>query len=193
MWLAVGLNLGLLGYFKYAGFLVHNANSVLSRIGGKQFSRSTSHPATWNFFFTFQGSTYVSDVYYRRVSAQNSLLKFAMYKSFFPQLIAGPIVRYRDVADQISERMVTLELFASGVERFLIGLAKKVLIANTLAVPADALFALPIHEVSTVQAWLAIVCYTLQIYFDFSGYSDMAIGMAGCLDSSFWKTSTIHI
>src|SRR5207247_1310578 len=104
---------------------------------------------------------------------------------FFPQSIAGPIVRYGDVAKQLVERVVTLELFAEGIRRFIIGLAKKMLIANTLAAPADAVFAIPSSGLTPGLAWLGIVCYTLQIYFDFSGYSDMAIGLAKMVGFQF--------
>ena len=95
----------------------------------------------------------------------------------FPQLIAGPIIRYHDIAEQLARRVVSLDDFAYGVRRFVIGLAKKVLIANVVAGPADRIFGMPPPELSTAHAWLGIVCYTLQIYFDFSGYSDMAIGL----------------
>jgi alginate O-acetyltransferase complex protein AlgI len=101
----------------------------------------------------------------------------ALYLLLFPQLIAGPIIRYRDIADQLARRVVSLDDFAYGIRRFVIGLAKKVLIANVVAGPADKIFLMPSAELSTAHAWLGIVCYTLQIYFDFSGYSDMAIGL----------------
>jgi alginate O-acetyltransferase complex protein AlgI len=101
----------------------------------------------------------------------------ALYLLLFPQLIAGPIIRYRDIADQLARRIVTIDDFAYGVRRFIIGLAKKVLIANVVAGPADKIFGLPFAELSTAHAWLGVVCYTFQIYFDFSGYSDMAIGL----------------
>jgi alginate O-acetyltransferase complex protein AlgI len=101
----------------------------------------------------------------------------ALYLLLFPQLIAGPIIRYRDIADQLARRVVSLDDFAYGIRRFVIGLAKKVLIANVVAGPADKIFGMPSAELSTAHAWLGIVCYTLQIYFDFSGYSDMAIGL----------------
>jgi alginate O-acetyltransferase complex protein AlgI len=103
----------------------------------------------------------------------------------FPQLIAGPIIRYRDLADQLAERVVTLDGFACGVRRFIIGLAKKVLIANVVAGPADAIFGLPFDQLSAGHAWLGIICYTLQIYFDFSGYSDMAIGLGRMFGFTF--------
>jgi alginate O-acetyltransferase complex protein AlgI len=128
-------------------------------------------------FFTFQAMSYVIDVYRRDVAAQRSLRDFALYKSLFPQLIAGPIVRYRDVAQQIVSRTSSLALFASGIRRFIVGLAKKVLIANTVGAAAAQIFATPTDHVTTSVAWLGVLAYTLQIYFDFSGYSDMAIGL----------------
>ncbi len=128
-------------------------------------------------FFTFHAISYVVDVYRRDATAQKSPVHAALYLLLFPQLIAGPIIRYRDIADQLARRIVTLDDFAYGVRRFIIGLAKKVLIANIVAGPADQIFAMPLAELSPAHAWLGIVCYTLQIYFDFSGYSDMAIGL----------------
>jgi alginate O-acetyltransferase complex protein AlgI len=128
-------------------------------------------------FFTFHAISYVVDVYRRDASAQKSPIHAALYLLLFPQLIAGPIVRYRQIADQLAVRRVTFDDFAYGVRRFIIGLGKKVLIANTVAAPADRIFSLPQAQVSAAHAWLAVTCYTIQIYFDFSGYSDMAIGL----------------
>src|SRR6202040_1042765 len=123
-------------------------------------------------FFTFHAISYVVDVYRRDASAQKSPVHAALYLLLFPQLIAGPIIRYRDIADQLARRTVSLDDFAYGVRRFVIGLGKKVLIANVVALPADKIFGMPSVELSAGHAWLAVVCYTLQIYFDFSGYSD---------------------
>jgi alginate O-acetyltransferase complex protein AlgI len=136
-------------------------------------------------FFTFQGTSYLVDIYRGDVGSQRSLVNFATYKSFFPQLIAGPIVRYRDVHEQIEKRDVTLDGFAYGVRRFVIGLGKKMLIANIVAAPCDRIFELPQHELTPVLAWLGLVCYSLQIYFDFSAYSDMAIGMGRMFGFTF--------
>jgi alginate O-acetyltransferase complex protein AlgI len=119
----------------------------------------------------------VIDVYRRDADAQKSPVHAALYLLLFPQLIAGPIIRYRDIADQLARRAVTLDDFAYGVRRFVIGLSKKVLVANVVAGPADKIFAMPAAQLSAAHAWLGIVCYTIQIYFDFSGYSDMAIGL----------------
>jgi alginate O-acetyltransferase complex protein AlgI len=116
-------------------------------------------------------------VYRQDASAQKRPIEAALYLLVFPQLIAGPIVRYRQIAAQLTSRAATISDFAYGVRRFIIGLAKKMLVANTLAVPADHIFMMPAAELTAAHAWLAVVCYTLQIYFDFSGYSDMAIGL----------------
>jgi alginate O-acetyltransferase complex protein AlgI len=128
-------------------------------------------------FFTFHAISYVVDVHRRDATAQKSPVHAALYLLLFPQLIAGPIIRYRDIADQLARRLVTVDDFGYGVRRFIIGLAKKVLVANVVAGPADRIFAMPVAELSTGHAWLGLTCYTLQIYFDFSGYSDMAIGL----------------
>jgi alginate O-acetyltransferase complex protein AlgI len=136
-------------------------------------------------FFTFQAFSYVLDVYRRDAPVQRNPGRVALYVALFPQLIAGPIVRYRDVAAQIVQRVVTLEGFAEGIRRFVIGLGKKVLIANTCGHAADQVFGaagsgltgIPPDELHPAVAWLGITAYTLQIYFDFSGYSDMAIGL----------------
>jgi alginate O-acetyltransferase complex protein AlgI len=128
-------------------------------------------------FFTFQALSYVIDVARRDVRVQRNLRDFALYLALFPQLIAGPIVRYRDVAEQIVARTESLQRFASGVRRFAIGMGKKVLVANTVGALAEDIFALPHAGVTPSVAWLGIFAYTIQIYFDFSGYSDMAIGL----------------
>jgi alginate O-acetyltransferase complex protein AlgI len=136
-------------------------------------------------FFTFHAISYVVDVHRGDAEAQRNPLDAAVYFLMFPHLIAGPIVRYHHVARQLVARVVGREELALGVSRFVTGLGKKVLIANTLAVPADAIFALPVEQLTPATAWLAVVCYTLQIYFDFSGYSDMAIGLAHMLGFRF--------
>ena len=174
---AVAVNLVVLGGFKYANFFADNVNAAF---------RATNLPLVavprvllpiGISFFTFHAISYVVDVYRRDASAQKSPVHAALYLLLFPQLIAGPIIRYRDIADQLARRTVGLDDFAYGVRRFVIGLGKKVLIANVVAEPADKIFGMPSHQLSAGHAWLAVVCYTLQIYFDFSGYSDMAIGL----------------
>jgi alginate O-acetyltransferase complex protein AlgI len=132
-------------------------------------------------FFTFQGISYLIDVYRGEVDAQQSFLRFATYKAMFPQLIAGPIVRYRDVAADIDGRRIDPGRFLGGLQMFITGLAQKVLIANTVAVPADRIFNADPATIGAASAWIGIVCYALQILFDFAGYSTMAIGLGHML------------
>jgi alginate O-acetyltransferase complex protein AlgI len=174
---AVVGNLLLLVGFKYTNFLVENLNLVLTGWHLSPLRISRVHLPIGISFFAFQGMSYVIDVHRRACPPQRSLIKLAMYKSFFPQLIAGPIVRYVDVAPQIESRTVTLDGFAEGIRRFTLGLGKKMIIANVVARPADLIFALPAAQLSGGLAWIGIVGYALQIYFDFSAYSDMAIGL----------------
>jgi len=175
--LAVAGNLALLVAFKYSNFLVDNLNPWLSAAGLRPVFLPPVHLPLGISFFTFQALSYVMDVYRREAPPQKSLLTFALYKTLFPQLIAGPIVRYKDVADELTRRSVRREDLAAGVKRFVVGLGKKMLLANTLAVAADGVFSTSAAGLTPALAWLGIVCYTLQIYFDFSGYSDMAIGL----------------
>jgi alginate O-acetyltransferase complex protein AlgI len=175
---AVVVNLGLLATFKYANFLVDNLNLLLTQLHLPLIELGKVHLPAGISFFTFHSLSYVIDVYRREVPALKNPVNFALYISFFPQSIAGPIVRYNDVASQLIKRVINLEIFAEGVRRFILGLAKKMIVANTLAAPADAIFGLPTSELTMGLSWLGIVCYTLVIYFDFSGYSDMAIGLA---------------
>ena len=180
--LAAGLlfDLGLLGYFKYANLLVGSWNAVAAT--GAQFD-------AWQHvllpigisFYTFQSMSYLVDVYRGEVRAAKNPLDFALFVSLFPQLIAGPIVRYRDVALQILARRVDLPLFASGARRFLIGLSKKVLVAEPAAHFANSVFELPGSSLSAPLAWLGLFAFTVGSYYDFSGYSDMAIGMGRML------------
>jgi len=170
---AVGVDLAALGWFKYAGFI---ATSVFP----------AAHFAAWQgillplgiSFYVFHNISYVVDVYRGAAPARRNPIDFALYISFFPQVIAGPIIRYHDIAHALDDRHVRLEDFASGMERFVVGLAKKMVIADPLGEIADKAFALPVATLSGSDAWLGLICYTLQIYFDFSGYSDMAIGLA---------------
>lgn len=180
--LAITGNLGLLFYYKYANFIVEN----LKELG---FYASYDHTnillPIGISFFTFQGISYLVDVYRQEVEVQRNLLHLGLYISFFPQLIAGPIVRYHDVDQQIKKRNITPALFSEGVIRFVRGLAKKVLIANNAAFFADEVFSTNPLDLSQGSAWLGIICYTIQIYFDFSGYSDMAIGLGKMLGFTF--------
>jgi alginate O-acetyltransferase complex protein AlgI len=174
---AVTVNLVVLGVFKYANFFADNVNALLQIAHVAPIAVPRVLLPIGISFFTFHAISYVIDVSRRDATAQKSPVHAALYLLLFPQLIAGPIIRYRDIADQLARRTVSVDDFAYGVRRFVIGLAKKVLIANVVAGPADRIFAMPPAELSAAHAWLGIVCYTVQIYFDFSGYSDMAIGL----------------
>ena len=181
--LAAGIffNLGLLVVFKYANWLVAELRAGLLAGGfeaAEAWELAPIHLPIGISFFTFQAISYVIDVYEERAEAQRNPLHFALYISLFPQLIAGPIVRYRDIAAQLARRTVGRSDVALGLRRFIIGLGKKVLIADVLAVPANLAFDGPMDELSTPFAWLGLIAFTLQIYFDFSGYSDMAIGLS---------------
>ncbi len=175
--LGVGINLCLLVTFKYANFLTDNVNSLLKVLDFDPINLEPVHLPLGISFFTFQALSYIVDVYRKQVSVQRSILNFALYISLFPQLIAGPIVRYKDIAEQILERETSIELFANGSRRFVYGLAKKTLIANSLGQVADNIFAIAGNDLTTPITWIGIIAYSLQIYFDFSGYSDMAIGL----------------
>ncbi|MBI3403148.1 MAG: MBOAT family protein [Acidobacteria bacterium] len=174
---AVTVNLVVLGVFKYANFFADNVNGLLGLLHAPPVHAPRILLPIGISFFTFHAISYVIDVSRRDAVAQKSPVHAALYLLLFPQLIAGPIIRYRDIADQLAQRRVALDGFAYGVQRFVIGLGKKLLIANIVAGPADRIFAMPATELSIGHAWLGLVCYTLQIYFDFSGYSDMAIGL----------------
>lgn len=171
------VNVCILGWFKYAHFIF----SEINRVTGSNITIAENVMLPIGIsFFTFQAMSYVFDVYQGKVMATRDPLKVGLYVSFFPQLIAGPIVRYNSIEDQISNRSESLALFSDGVVRFLKGLVKKVIVANNMAIVADAVWGLIIGdrlEASVALAWLGAISYTLQIYFDFSGYSDMAIGL----------------
>ncbi len=175
--LAVTVNLGMLGVFKYTGFFTENLNYLLEFAGLGALPVPILHLPIGLSFFTFQAMSYVIDVYRGQGRAQRNPLNTALYISLFPQLILGPIVRYRHIARQLTGRVHTVVGFAEGVGRFSVGLGKKVLIADTLAVTSDRIFAAPGDELTAAVAWLGTICFTLQLYFDFSGYSDMAIGL----------------
>jgi alginate O-acetyltransferase complex protein AlgI len=175
--LGISINLLLLVSYKYANFIVDNLNIALHFIQMPSIHIPSIHLPLGISFFTFQAISYLVDVHRGEVPAQKRLLDLGLYIALFPQLIAGPIVRYHDVSAQITDRQHSIELFASGTMRFIYGLAKKVLIANPLAEIADSVFAASGSDLTLPIAWLGILAYTLQIYFDFSGYSDMAIGL----------------
>ena len=171
-------NLGILVWFKYLHFFADTVDSVfgLSLVKQHPFLETITMPIGISFF-TFQILSYVIDVYRKEVKAQRNPLKLALYISLFPQLIAGPIVRYIDVAEQIEHRTITFDKAYRGTVRFMRGFIKKVLLSNTLAQVATMAFDDKLAVGSMSMAWIGIICYSLQIYFDFSGYSDMAIGL----------------
>ncbi len=182
-WLTVAVNLGVLGFFKYYGFFVDNLNVILP-IDIRY--RELALPIGISFY-TFQTLSYIIDVYLGKVAVQKNIIYFGTYISMFPQLIAGPIVRYADVEKQLKSRRVTIPGFGRGAAWFLRGLAKKVLLANNIGMAYDAIAALPTGEVSVLSAWIGVLAYTFQIYFDFSGYSDMAIGLGKMFGFEFMK------
>ena len=174
-------DLVILGTFKYAGFLVENIN----HIAGSHLNVPEIALPVGISFFTFQAMSYVIDVYRNRDMCQKSFMKVLLYISFFPQLIAGPIVRWGEIETQLDHRAVTTDGVAEGICRFVKGLAKKLLLANGLGQIADQVFDLNIGQYSMAVAWLGAICYALQIFYDFSGYSDMAIGLASMFGFHF--------
>ena len=172
--LSVAFNIGMLFVFKYANFFADNVNWLL----GSAIEIPIIRLPIGISFFTFQAMSYSIDVYRGRTEPQKNPGKVLLYISFFPQLIAGPIVLYSDIEKQIKKREENIDKTAAGLKRFAVGLGKKVLIANTLGAVADKVFALSGVEMNAPIAWLGAITYSLQIYFDFSGYSDMAIGLA---------------
>lgn len=167
------LNLGVLVLFKYTGFLAESVNTILETAIPVPSIRLPIGIS----FFTFQAMSYVIDVYRGVTGAQKNFGKVLLYISFFPQLIAGPIVKYHDIAQEIENRTQTVDGVTDGIRRFVVGLSKKVLISNTVGLVADTLFAADVSGLNAAAAWIGAVSYMLQIYFDFSGYSDMAIGL----------------
>ncbi len=178
--LSLFINLGLLFYFKYSNFFVENINAGLSLAGIKPISWAKLVLPIGISFYTFETITYVVDVYRRVHEPLKRFWDYQLYIILFPKLIAGPIVRYHDIADQLYDRSAyeTSEYRLRGFYRFLIGLSKKVLIANVVGIAADDIFKIPTNELATSTAWLGALSYTFEIYFDFSGYSDMALGLA---------------
>ena len=170
--LSVVIDLGLLSVFKYTDFIITNVNAIF----GANFDLLNIALPIGISFYTFQAMSYTIDVYRNDVRVQKNLIDFGMYITMFPQLIAGPIVRYADVQDQLADRSVTTADFSEGVMRFVVGLGKKVLLANQMGAVWSEIYALG-GDVSALMAWTGAIAYTFQIYFDFSGYSDMAIGL----------------
>ena len=167
------INLGILVYFKYYNFLVITLNKIFQwQLSVKQIALPIGIS-----FFTFQAMSYIIDIYKKEYAAEKNIMNVALYISFFPQLIAGPIVKYADIREQIYHREWSADQFSIGFRRFIYGLAKKVIISNTLAQVVDEIAVIETAAVSSLMAWTAVFFYTFQIYYDFSGYSDMAIGL----------------
>lgn len=181
---SIVFNLGLLVYFKYFNFIATNIDNI---IGQNVIPNKNIVLPIGISFYTFQIMSYIIDLYRGDIKVQKNLLNLALYISFFPQLIAGPIVKYKDIDEQLQKRTVTIEKFSNGIKKFVYGLAKKVIFANTLAYIADTIFNSNIELLNMPIAWLGAICYTLQIYFDFSGYSDMAIGLGKMFGFEFME------
>lgn len=186
--LSIVFNLSLLFYFKYSSFIFNNLSNILEALNISNSFANTFNSVVLPIgisFYTFQTMSYTIDVYRGNVKATKNLINFATYVTLFPQLIAGPIVRYAQIENELKNRKTSINLFADGVERFIIGLAKKMIIANNCAFIADAAFNIPSNESSALIAWLGVIAYSFQIYFDFSGYSDMAIGLGKMFGFNF--------
>jgi alginate O-acetyltransferase complex protein AlgI len=185
--LGLTINLGFLAYFKYANFFLENVNILFTDLGLKGFSFFKIALPIGISFFTFHEISYIVDVYRNDKKPMTNIIDYGLYILFFPQLIAGPIIRYNEIADQINDRrnFENIDNKLIGFFRFCIGLAKKVLIANVLGAEADKIFAIEPAILSTSEVWIGVMAYAFQIYFDFSGYSDMAIGIARMLGFVF--------
>lgn len=183
LFIAVTVNLLILGFFKYYGFLIESLNAVLPvELPYKELALPVGIS-----FYTFQTLSYIIDVYRGKVQVQKNLISFGVYVTMFPQLIAGPIVKYSDVEKQLRERKITMEKFGDGAIYFVRGLAKKVLIANMTGLVFTKVSGMAFSEMSVLTAWIGCIAYTFQIYFDFSGYSDMAVGLGKMLGFEFMK------
>lgn len=172
--ISITCDLGILGYYKYMGFFVSTLNKIFNK---EIFPIPEITLPIGISFFIFQAISYIVDVYKGETEASPKLVNTALYISFFPQLIAGPIVKYRDINRQIDNREITLINVSNGFKRFIYGLAKKVLISNVLGLCVDTIYAYDISTIDGRTAWIGALSYTFQIYYDFSGYSDMAIGL----------------
>ncbi len=189
-WLVVSIvsNLALLGYFKYFNFFTDNLIHALDQLNMQHLMLNNFIKVSLPLgisFYTFQSMSYTIDVYRGHVAANRSYVKFATFVTMFPQLVAGPIVRYADIEKQLNNHSTSFDGFVEGIKSFIIGLAKKILIANTMGGIADQIFALHGKDLSTSIAWLGLFAYSLQIYYDFSGYSCMAIGLGKMIGFEF--------
>ncbi|MFZ6734121.1 MBOAT family O-acyltransferase [Undibacterium sp. Ji42W] len=173
----IGFNLLLLGYFKYFNFVLDSLYAVLNGVGIDMPKAEAVTLPLGISFFCFHAISYLVDVYRKKTTHEKNLFALAMYITMFPQLIAGPIIRFSTIARQLHQRHHTVRRVELGIKIFILGLAQKVLIANSVALPADQIFSLAPESLGLASAWLGITCYTLQIYFDFFGYSNMAIGL----------------
>ena len=182
--LGIVIDLAALGVFKYAGLFVGTLKQIPAFSGLPDVSIALPIGIS---FYTFQTMSYTIDVYRGDAGVQKNLINFGTFVTLFPQLIAGPIIKYKDLGDQIDHRPHSPEQFASGVQVFVVGLAKKVLLANNLGLLWDAYKALPAAELTTAGAWLGVAAFTFQLYFDFSGYSDMAVGLGRMLGFEFMR------
>lgn len=183
LWLGVSIftNLGLLGFFKYSDFFISNINNIF----GFNISLLNLTLPIGISFYTFQTMSYTIDVYRGDTKVQNNIISFGTYVTLFPQLIAGPIVRYQTVAEEINNRLESYDLFSEGIKRFILGLGKKVLLANNIGLLWKNISSLNTWDIPVLTAWLGILGFSFQIYFDFSGYSDMAIGLGKIFGFNF--------
>jgi len=178
---SIAINLGLLAFFKYSDFFIQNINELFST----NFAYVDLPLPIGISFYTFQTMSYTIDVYLNKSPVQRNIISFGAYVTLFPQLIAGPIVQYNTIANQLDNRKENTLQFTSGIERFVIGLGKKVLLANNIGMLWDEISGLSINNMTILTAWLGIIAFSFQIYFDFSGYSDMAIGLGKMLGFDF--------
>ncbi|MDE6732132.1 MAG: MBOAT family protein [Oscillospiraceae bacterium] len=179
--ISVIMNLALLGTFKYLGFLIDSVNSWF----GWTIKNPNLPMPIGISFFTFQSMSYTIDLYRRKIKVQKSAVSFMAFVTLFPQIVAGPIVRYEDVQNELDDRAITESMIGEGISRFITGLGKKVLIADNIGALWDTVKAMDVSSLSAMTAWIGILAFTFQIFFDFSGYSDMAIGLGKMMGFNF--------
>ncbi len=179
--ISVIMNLALLGVFKYLGFLIDSVNSWF----GWSITNPNLPMPIGISFFTFQSMSYTIDLYRRKIKVQKSAVSFMAFVTLFPQIVAGPIVRYEDVQNELDDRAITESMVGEGISRFITGLGKKVLIADNIGALWDTVKAMEVSSLSAMTAWIGILAFTFQIFFDFSGYSDMAIGLGKMMGFTF--------